>query len=266
MIWHRSSDTKKVDLIIFMGQSNMAGRGRAEEAPILPPGIAFEFKPISDPTRLYHLCEPFGVEENNFESGVAESNKTGSMVSSFALEYNKMTGQTIIGVSCSKGGTSIEQWQPEGSFLSDAISRYRTTEHWLLDNGYTIMNTFMVWCQGETDGDQGMTRLEYTLKLTTMIDAMIGAGIDRCYIVTIGNHRDHAERYQEIRAAQLDVCRQHNYAVLVSTEFEHMAASGLMTDEFHYSQQGYNMTGTDAGLHTALDILARKKLNPDKAN
>ena len=33
------------------------------------------------PTRLYPIEEPFGVNENNSESGVNENKKTGSMVS-----------------------------------------------------------------------------------------------------------------------------------------------------------------------------------------
>ena len=50
--------SKTVDLIIFMGQSNMAGRGVAAEAPVVPEGHGYEFRAISDPTRLYPLAEP----------------------------------------------------------------------------------------------------------------------------------------------------------------------------------------------------------------
>ena len=48
-----------------MGQSNMAGRGDAEQAPQVPAGIAYEFKSISQPDRLLPLCEPFGLGEDN---------------------------------------------------------------------------------------------------------------------------------------------------------------------------------------------------------
>lgn len=248
-----------VDLIMFMGQSNMAGRGTASEAPAVPPGTAFEFRAISGPTKLYPLTEPFGVYENNEASGVSETTKTGSMVSSFALEYTKLTNRVIVGVSCSKGGTSINQWQPNGAFLNDAISRYTTARNWLTSNGYTIKNQFMVWCQGETDGDRGMSKEEYTSKLKQMIDAMVTAGLDRCYIVRIGNHRDDAAIYGEIMSAQTELCKTYPSAVLVSTKFAGMASAGLMKDEFHYTQTGYNLTGADAGINTAVHVSGKGK-------
>lgn len=249
----------EVDLIMFMGQSNMAGRGTAAEAPIVPTGAAYEFRAISDPTKLYPLAEPFGADENHPTSGVSESNKTGSMVSAFVTEYSKLTGRPVVGVSCSKGGSSINQWQPNGSFLKDAIARYQSAHEWLNSQGIPIANRFMVWCQGETDGDNGMTKAEYTVKIKAMIHAMIDAGLEMCYIVRIGNHRDDAARYGEIIDAQTELCRTFRHAVLVSTKLEDMAANGLMKDPFHYVQQAYNTVGADAGVNTAFHIQTRKE-------
>ncbi|MBD3922254.1 hypothetical protein H8B09_26095 [Paenibacillus sp. PR3] len=237
-----------------MGQSNMAGRGTAADAPIVPNGCGFEFRAISDPTKLYPITEPFGVNENNAISGVTESTKTGSMISSFAIEYYKITGRPLVAVSCSKGGTSINLWQPNGAFLDDAIARFNSAKSWLTANGYTIKNKFMVWCQGETDGDNAMTTADYTARMKAMINGMAEAGIDRCYVVRIGNHRDDASLYEPIIQAQTDLCNTYEKAVLVSTKFAGMAAAGLMKDPFHYTQAGYNRTGADAGMNTALHI------------
>lgn len=56
---------KVVDLVIFMGQSNMAGRGEnVSLAPVLEMNSAYEFKSVTDPDRLYTLQEPFGKYEN----------------------------------------------------------------------------------------------------------------------------------------------------------------------------------------------------------
>ncbi|MDF2935125.1 MAG: hypothetical protein K0Q90_498 [Paenibacillaceae bacterium] len=253
-----TSNNKKVDLIMFMGQSNMAGRGNAADAPVVPEGAAYEFRAISDPTRLYPLAEPFGVHENNPASGVNESKKTGSMVSSFALAYHQAVGRPVVGVSCSIGGTSINQWLPGGGFLNDAITRYHAARNWLIQNGYTIAHQFMVWCQGETDGDKRMPGEEYTRKVTSMMDAMMAAGLERCYLVRIGNHRDDPERYQKIMAAQTALCQAYEHAVLVSTKFASMAAEGLMKDPFHYVQEAYNIVGNEAGSNTALHILTGK--------
>jgi hypothetical protein len=253
------SKWNEVDLILFMGQSNMAGRGTVEEAPAVPPGVAYEFRAISDPTKLYPLVEPFGVHENHASSGVSESIKTGSMVSAFVLEYNRITGRPVVGVSCSKGGTSINQWQPGGAFLNDAIERFHKAQAWLNQHEYTIANRFMVWCQGETDGDNGITKAEYTVRITAMIHAMIEAGLDTGYIVRIGNHRDNAALYGDIMDAQTELCRTFKHAVLVSTKFEGMAAEGLMKDPYHYLQSGYNTVGAEAGINTAFHILTRKE-------
>ena len=72
-----------MDLILFIGQSNMAGRGDSSKATVVETGHAYEFRAISKPTRLFSLREPFGVNENNAESGVSEGTKTGSMVFAF---------------------------------------------------------------------------------------------------------------------------------------------------------------------------------------
>ena len=41
-------ENSKIDLIAFMGQSNMAGRGTAKDAPKVPEGTAYEFRAVTD--------------------------------------------------------------------------------------------------------------------------------------------------------------------------------------------------------------------------
>ena len=45
--------TQLVDLIFFMGQSNMAGRGDAALAPAVTPGMGFEYRAVTDPAQLH---------------------------------------------------------------------------------------------------------------------------------------------------------------------------------------------------------------------
>ena len=82
---------KQIDLFMFMGQSNMAGRGISsqewpETPPVLMPGAGYEFRAISDPTRLYPIVEPFGRRENN-PQGISENLKTGSLATAFCNAY-----------------------------------------------------------------------------------------------------------------------------------------------------------------------------------
>lgn len=240
-----------VDLVMFMGQSNMAGRGVAEEATVLEEGQGYEFRAITDPTKLYHAEEPFGKNENNSTSGVSETTKTGGMVTSFMSEYYKSTGVPIVGVSCSKGGTQIEWWGPDGAPLTDAISRYTTAVNYLESNDYTIRHRFMVWCQGESDGDNGVDKTTYRTRFESMINKMMEQGIEKTFVVRIGNLNGDPTKYDPIIEAQTEYCRESGKAVLVTTKLAGFAAEGLMKDSFHYKQEGYNIAGKDAGKNAA---------------
>lgn len=251
--------TNTVDLIMFMGQSNMAGRGVASESPVVPIGQGYEFRAISDPTQLYPIVEPFGVNENNPTSGVSETTKTGSMVSSFVIGYYNSTKVPVVAVSCSKGGSSISWWKPNGGPLNDAIERFHLAEDYLENNNYNIRHKYMVWCQGCTDGDNGTTYDVYKQSLTNTIEAMVKEGIEKCFIVRIGNHKSNETIYDDIMKAQTDLCKEYEHAVLVSTKFCDFAYNGLMKDSFHYKQEGYNITGKDAGINTAFYVNNNKE-------
>ena len=109
--------TQLVDLIFFMGQSNMAGRGDAALAPAVIPGMGFEYRAVTDPAHLHPLAEPFGVNEND-PAGVNEPGmKTGSMVSAFVNACTAQTGIAVVGVSCAKGGSAIAEWLAQ--YLTD---------------------------------------------------------------------------------------------------------------------------------------------------
>ena len=106
-----------IDLVLFIGQSNMAGRGIVstqwpQEAPKLIEGAAWEYRAITTPDRLMPLEEPFGVDENKADGindvfADQKKAKTGSLVTAFCNAYYEETGRVIVGVSASKGGSTI---------------------------------------------------------------------------------------------------------------------------------------------------------------
>lgn len=247
-----------VDLVIFMGQSNMAGRGVAAQAPIVPTKHGYEFRAISDPTKLYDIIEPFGQNENK-STGINEPGmKTGSLVSAFVAAYYNSSQLAIVGVSASKGNSSINQWQSGTPFLEDAIDRFARAKRYLLDKGYTIRRRFMVWCQGEADG-KNMPIDEYKKKLQKMMETMFTQGVQECFIIQIGNNRDYPGQYDAIQDAQAEFCNTHEKAILVSNKFSQMDPEKMMKDFVHYTQMGYNIVGTEAGLNTAFYIENNKK-------
>ncbi len=250
-----------VDLFLFMGQSNMAGRGIVndtwpEEAPKVLEEAGYEYRAVSDPGRLCPLEEPFGCLENR-DGGIHDGMmKTGSMVSSFVNAYYEKTKTSVVGVSASKGGSSILEWQPGTAYLSDARSRLEDAKEFLGSHGYEIRHIFMLWCQGETDGDHRMTAGDYQMYFSRMWDVMKEGGVERCFLVRIGNYNgDQDISYEEIMEAQNQLPGIFQDVILVSECLAGMKERGLMKDFFHYYQKAYNEAGKEAGENTAEYVL-----------
>lgn len=248
---------KEVFLMMFMGQSNMAGRGNAKEAPALVQGAGYEYRAITAPDRLSLLQEPFGVKENN-ENGVTEPGmKTGSMVSAFVNACYLETGTPIIGVSCAKGGSAIAEWLPGTPYYQDAVGRMKRCEEWLLCHGYRIKRKDMVWCQGCTDGDLHTSPDIYKAHTAKFIHAYCQeCNLAKCFLIQIGNHRDDRTLYVPIQQAQLELAEENENIILVSSRLKTFAERGLMKDEFHYCQKGYNLIGEEAGKNTGKYMMA----------
>ena len=249
---------EEVDLIIFMGQSNMSGKGDATLAPEVEHG--YEFRAITDPTTLYSIVEPFGLNENN-PNGVndilddtEELKKLGGLVSAFANAYYESSGTAIVGVSCSEGNTTIDQWLPGGAFYTDAISRLSSAKKFLnSESEYRLDDTYMVWCQGESDGDLGVSFTYYYNELNSLTSSLVSDGcVNQCMIINIGEYADEIGRYDSVRQAQKQLCEDSDYCTLISEMFEDMALQGNMKDEYHYTQEAYNLVGTDAGSNAGL--------------
>ena len=241
-----------VDLVIFMGQSNMAGRGVASQAPVVQEGHGYEFRAVSDPTQLYTIAEPFGVNENR---GVLSENiKTGSLVSAFAESYYTYSGGIpIVGVSAAQGGQSINFWQTGGAALTETINRFNAANTYLTDNGYTVRHKYMVWLQGEADGVQGMSADTYKAKLVELLGEMKEQGVEKAMIIRVGDRQSDEELHDDIIKAQTDLCKEREDFVMISGKLAAVAAED-MKDNAHYKQETYNEVGADAGKNMAYHV------------
>lgn len=245
------------DLFLFMGQSNMAGRGIwndkwPEKAPALIEGAGYEYRAVTAPDRLFPISEPFGVGENR-KGGIDDGTmKTGSLVTAFANAYYKGTGIPIVGISASKGGSSILQWQPGGAFMEDTKERLTACRELLEKQDVLVRHTYMLWCQGETDGDHGMGEDDYKKYFRKMLEEMKAAGVETVFLIRIGQYNGTAAiSYEGIRSAQEKLAEEYDDVVAVSEEFAFMKERGLMKDDFHYYQAAYNEVGELAGMRTA---------------
>ncbi len=242
---------KKIDFILFMGQSNMAGRGAVsaehpEPVPQLIEGAGYEYRAVSAPGRLSPLEEPFGITENRAD-GINDPRKSGSMVTSFVNTWYTCTGIPVVGVSASKGGSSILRWQPGAPFMIDAEERVKSALRFFDESGITVRRKLLLWCQGESDGDCGMSGSDYISYFTKTLDTVLGWGLEHCYMVKIGKYNGSQNiDYSIIRNAQEKIASTDSRVTICSRLFETMRERGLMKDDFHYFQEGYNEVGADA--------------------
>jgi len=246
-----------VDVFLFAGQSNMAGRGVPcerfpETAPAVLPGAGWEYRAVSAPGRLFPITEPFGVHENH-PDGIHENLKTGSMVSAFVNAYYAGTHVPVVGVSASKGGSVMAEWQPGTPYLTDALNRLADARNWLNQNEYRIRHTFVLWCQGESDGDAGTKKDAYIQGFERMLNAMLLAGVERLFLVRIGqcNVEGSLNRYVPMMEWQEEIAQSNERVTMVSRLFSTMRERGMMKDAFHYYQAAYNEVGTEAGENVA---------------
>lgn len=248
------------DLILFAGQSNMAGRGDAQQAPLCPPGAAWEYRAVTEPHTLHPLSEPFGINENI--PGLIDDGekKSGGLVSAFAAEYHRLTGRAVVGISASQGGTSSGEWRDH--LAADAAMRLQRAKAWLNPQGLMPVHAFVLWCQGETDGDHGVTAEEYRSNFEKIWVRLQAAGAACCGLIQIGHFNrglfpadDRDERYAVIRQAQLSIVKEMPGVFLAGSFAPHEA---LMKDAFHYCQQAYNAVGCEAARHAAAEMDDRK--------
>jgi hypothetical protein len=239
---------KVVDVLVFAGQSNMAGRGVSnstypEKAPIVPESYGREFRAITDPTKLYPIVDPFGKNENNPNGLDDGSQKTGSLVPAFINAYYEAAGVPVIAVSATEGALNIEQFQPDGSKLQDVISRFNACVQYLENNLYTIRHKYVVWCQGENDGSRVST---YESLFENVLDALLAAGAEKVLLIRIGRNSSNTTQ-DGIVNLQTQMAKTHKDIILISTGFAKYAGEGTMKDTQHFYQFAYNEVGRQAG-------------------
>ena len=261
---------KEIDLMIFMGQSNMVGYGHIEmetEESINPilgnDGHSINkgfkiYKEVdgkkaditNDEEKLVDIGEPFGKEQNYLSDGSKTQNApSGSMVTALTNAYYKKTGIPVVAISSAVGGQSIyEWWNSENNKdygLQDAKIKYEEAVKYLINNGYTIRNKYMIWCQGESDtGTQSIVPKEtpnrydeylkegnsYEDKLKNVINEMSNIevnvqnntyfGIDKAFIIKVGHKAGSYAMHDDIMKIQEKICEENENIILASNAYE----------------------------------------------
>ncbi len=247
---------KKVDLIVFAGQSNMSGYGgNAEESPEIGEGAGAEFRAVSDPETLYTVAEPFGIYENT-EIMNDFYLKKGSLVTSFINTWYEETGTPVVAVSASKGGTPSTYWASD-AVCAEVEGRFKRAKKWLTDNGYEIGNQFLVFLQGENDVLENIPDEQYLTDINVFSTRMFYAGIDKFLMIRIGREKGKLDSFNRIADLQTELCRTDPRFVLVSTLLSGVG-DDHMTDTYHYDQAALNLLGTEAAVNGAYFAINRR--------
>lgn len=149
------------------------------------------------------------------------------------------------------------QGQAPGFSPKNFITLLKNVQTFCEQHNITLRHQYLLWCQGESDGDHHTSADEYTKQFMQMYEKLKAVGIEHCFLIGIGAYNGTADDicYDEIRNAQYSFAEHRKDITVVSRLFETMKARGLMKDSFHYYQAGYNEVGKDAAINTAKYVL-----------
>lgn len=244
---------RTMDVILFMGQSNMSGaNGDASQAPELIKGAGYEYRAITEPERLFVLEEPFG--ENEHREGALDDReileRRGTLVTSFVNAYYEETGTPVAAVSASRGSSSLNGWLNKG-LKEDAAQRLEGAKECLKKEKIRIRHIYMVWFQGEADVNLKLTKEEYKEGLNALVSYMGEQGVEQCFLIQMGTDGENSEYHQAVMQAQLEVCEESEQITLASKlPFELNGTDMKDRGKIHFTQKALNLIGADAGAHT----------------
>ena len=254
-----SEGGQTVDLIFFMGQSNMSGcGGNAAYAPEVSEECGYEFRAISDPTKLYPITEPFGINENNLNAIMdLPGGKKGSLVSSFINRYYELTETPVIAVSASAGATDTAFWMSD-AVKADYEERIKRAVVWLEANNYEIRHKYVIWLQGESDAIDNLSTEKYIENMDNIIRPMFINGVEKVFFITPGRTITRRDYFEKIIAAQIFMSQDSGYYALGTTVLSGISTE-YMVDEWHYNQTVLNLVGRECADSVACYTLNRKE-------
>lgn len=249
-LYHDYYTLKEADLILFMGQSNMSGAGgNAEEAPELIKGAGYEYRAITQPEELCVLTEPFG--ENEHKADYLDDRglipRGGSLVTAFVNAYYEQTKERVVAVSASRGSAQISSFN--NHLVEDVIERLENAKRVMTQEKVNIRHIYMVWLQGETDAYLGTPEEQYIGGMQNLLHTLQPYGVEKCFVIQIGNGVSDGTAFDTatMQSIQEKLCETDENFILVSTLPKEISELPYMEDGIHFTQEGLNLIGDDAG-------------------
>lgn len=238
-----------LDVFIVAGQSNAVGRGDAADAPRVPEGVAYEYD-----DGLVHLEHPIGDDHTPEDA-------SGSAWTAFACRYHELTGRSSVYVAAAVGGSALHaaadgethHWDVDAGspYVETAVE---TTVDCLdhldaTDTAYVLRG--VLWSQGERDAqaiDNGTVTPEaYRGKLEALVatfrDRLDRPDLDVFVFRTGRMQSGDTPGFEAVRDGQEAVATADANVHIVFRGALDFPAEGKMSDEYHYTQSGYNQMG-----------------------
>ena len=143
---------------LMAGQSNMAGRGDLDGAPL----ISDERCHVLRMGRWQAMTEPVNVDRSPFPGFGAKSGA--SLAARFAQLYAETYDRQVGLIPCADGGTSIDQWLPGSLLFDHAVFQAKLAMR-------TSTLCGILWHQGEADCKQMEDVLCYPEKFIRTMQA-----------------------------------------------------------------------------------------------
>lgn len=234
-----------IDVFGMFGQSNMQGyntNGITDTVHVIP-GTAFQYYQGF----ISIANDPIGNASNS------------SMGPAFAKKYFSLTSRYICLVPSAFSGTSQTvaantgqgTWDTTGTLFDTSVARVVAAMAALRAAGYNPTFKGILWCQGETDAIGINGSLTTQAAYLAAFQKMIGKYRTRFgkqmpfYIYQIATQTSASDvGYASVRAAQLQIVHSDSLTNIVFTNALDFPARGKFSDQYHYTQSGYNEMGT----------------------
>lgn len=152
-----------MDVLIFMGQSNMQGSTGEKCFEKSEKGV-FEYKFLTD--KIEPLIPPTGEDISGATGEVllaAAALGNGSLLPYFCNAYFKSRGENVA-VHTAKGNTCIAEWEKGTERFSVAVEKNKAAIKKAEESG-RVDKIFVIWLQGESDALLFTSADEYCRKL-----------------------------------------------------------------------------------------------------
>lgn len=247
-----------MDVIIFMGQSNMQG-STGEKDNSKPIKNCLEYKFLEN--NFVPLVNPVGED---IDEGLlfASALGNGSLVPFFVKEYSKYKKTDVVAIHVARGGTRIGEWLKGTERFEVAIKKIKaglekTKESFSLDK------VCVVWLQGESDATDFLSTDEYEERLIKLKNdlksefdfskfAIISTGYFTAYVNWVkGTFEEKKKADEYIMKAQENVCKKDNDFVYLTDVCKKLSINKKYLNPKeggpHYNNRGMKIIGKKAG-------------------